>query len=134
MNEFKCSDCNATYGSQNSLSEHERLRHQGRTFKCELCDKVFERPTSVTRHMKSAHKNKPMKATQTVLSYDDRGNWLCRAGSGERLCGRMFAYNEQSKYYEHIDLHASSDAFGETEKTSRPYEPGGKNFLKPVKI
>ena len=51
---YKCTKCNSSYTSRNSLKRHE-LTHSGNMIECDLCSKKFFTKHHLKIHIQSAH-------------------------------------------------------------------------------
>lgn len=100
---MKCT-CGKVYSELKRFNEHKNRVHK-EDYICDFCQQTASTKYSLERHIGRRHQNKANDGAQTAVSFDVRGNWICRHLIGNRVCGRTFEASDQQEYLYHIRRH-----------------------------
>ena len=59
QNEYKCEECNKTYGKKGFLVKHIRLKHSNEKYNCKSCESEFIQEVLLKIHTVWCKKNRP---------------------------------------------------------------------------
>ena len=71
---FACSECNTGFGSNRSLLDHNKSKHEAVRFNCDLCDSNFTQQSDVTKHKRSKHEEMTYGCNQCDYKATDQSN------------------------------------------------------------
>eukprot|EP00483_Globobulimina_turgida_P008529 UN08546 len=54
--QYKCKECNKSFGMRYLLERHGKIHMGVKSFRCNVCRKRFVRQDCLTKHKKSVHK------------------------------------------------------------------------------
>ena len=87
--EFRCSDCDKTFRSKESLNAHKKAKHEGHEHVCKHCGEAFAWKKSLVRHMQTKHGGPEYGKGETKPKVEYKCN----------ICEKVFSSNMSLAYH-----------------------------------